>query len=424
MNRWLALDADLRTALAGVGGLVLGVLVNWAVSSLAYEPRYVSPWSRRHPRDGSSIWLDRLPIYGWLRLSRKTKQLGGGFWVRPLFVEIVMAVGAAALYRWEVLAGGLLPFALPQQVLVDPLLVYALHYAYFAHVLLAAFMLAASLIDVDEMMIPDSITVPGALVGLTVMTFWPWAFLPIAVDPNAGVGVLRAAYGLQADPLAQNFPNVFGLVVAAGCYLLWCGGLLYRPWRTSRGYGVAVRLLWRRVRQDGNTPRIILLAVVGLALIGTVWYYARVEWIGLTSSLVGLAAGGAIVWVTRVIGGWALQREAMGFGDVTLMAMIGAVVGWQPTVLIFFAAPMAALAVHGSRWFVIRILFRRSAMDELPYGPYLCLSTALIVVAWRPVWQAAGPRFAVPWLVPIVLVVGFALLAVVLALLRMLRSRE
>lgn len=417
MNRWLALDADLRTALAALGGVVLGVLVNWAVSSLAYDARHASPWSRKHPRDDRSPWLDRLPLFGWLRLSRKTPQLGRGFWIRPLCVEIAMGAACAALYRWEVLEGGLLPFALPPQVLVDPVFAYRLHYEFAAHVLLLTFMLAASLIDVDEMYIPDSITVPGALVGLTLVTFWPWALLPIAVDPQRGIAVLRATYGVAPDLLEVNFPNVAGLGIAAVCYLLWCGGLLHRPWRTSRGYGVAVRLLVRRLRQDKATPWIGLLGAIGLVLIGVVWFYDRVAWIGLTSSLVGLAVGGAIVWVTRNIGTWALGREAMGFGDVTLMAMIGTIVGWQAAVLIFFAAPAAALVLGGIQWLT-------TGRNVLPYGPFLCLSTAAIVVAWRPVWQAAQPRFAVPWLVPLVLIVGFALLAVILALLRTVRSRD
>ena len=40
--------------------------------------------------------------------------------------------------------------------------------------------------------------------------------------------------------------------------------------------------------------------------------------------------------VVRVLGSQVLRREAMGFGDVTLMAMIGAFLGWQAAVLTFF----------------------------------------------------------------------------------------
>ena len=39
-----------------------------------------------------------------------------------------------------------------------------------------------------------------------------------------------------------------------------------------------------------------------------------------------------------------LRREAMGFGDVTLMAMIGAFLGWQAAVLTFFLGPFFGLA--------------------------------------------------------------------------------
>ena len=45
--------------------------------------------------------------------------------------------------------------------------------------------------------------------------------------------------------------------------------------------------------------------------------------------------GGGIVWAVRIIASQALGVEAMGFGDVTLMCMIGAFVGWQPALLIF-----------------------------------------------------------------------------------------
>jgi prepilin signal peptidase PulO-like enzyme (type II secretory pathway) len=298
-----------------------------------------------------------------------------------------------------------------------------LHYEFLGHALLFTFLLAASLIDIDEKIIPDSITIPGTLLGLTLVTLVVWTLLPIDADAAAGIRPLRATFPLRGDLLNASFPNWASLAIGSFCFLLWCGGLVYRPWRTSHGYGKAVRLLLRRMRQDPSLPWIVLMAVVGLALITTVWRYDPLSWLGLASSLVGLAVGGGIVWVTRNIAGWALQRQAMGFGDVTLMAMVGAIVGWQAAVLIFFAAPIAALAVHGTRW-LINKLIGREALDELPYGPYLCLSTAAVVVGWRCVWEVVEPRFSVPWLIPAVLVVGFLLLGVILALLQMVRSRE
>jgi len=417
VNAWLAWDANVRVAATALVGLLLGAVVNWAVSSLAYEPRGFSPWSRKHPHDGRSRGLDRLPIVGWLRLRRKAATLGRGYWIRPLVVEVGFAALCAALYWWEVLQTGLLRVPLPPAAAADPMFALPLHFAYCAHVVLAAFMLAASLIDADERTIPDAVTVPGTLVGLAFITALPWALLPMEMSPPDQLDVLTASFGLGDAVVEANRPHTASLVVGLACFWLWCGGLLYRPWRTSRGYGTALRLLARGVRRDRATPLIGILAAVGTVVIAAIWYYEQIRWIGLITSLVGLAAAGLIVWVTRIVGGWALQQQAMGFGDVTLMAMIGAFTGWQAAVLIFFLAPIAALLVHGLMW-----LFTRD--NALPYGPYLCLSTAVVVGGWRWIWPPAELRFAVSWLIPIVLVVGFILLGVILALLRAVRFRS
>ena len=69
----------------------------------------------------------------------------------------------------------------------------------------------------------------------------------------------------------------------------------------------------------------------------------------------------------------------MGFGDVTLMAMIGAFLGWQPCLVIFFLAPFAGLVVG-----VLRLILFRD--EEIPYGPFLCLATLFVIVRWHAVW--------------------------------------
>ncbi len=79
-----------------------------------------------------------------------------------------------------------------------------------------------------------------------------------------------------------------------------------------------------------------------LFLAGDAGYLAEVE---LPSSLVGMATGMTLIWSVRLVGRFVLGREAMGFGDVTLMGMIGAFVGWQACILIFFLAPFAGLVL-------------------------------------------------------------------------------
>ena len=91
-------------------------------------------------------------------------------------------------------------------------------------------------------------------------------------------------------------------------------------------------------------------AVLGVTGIIATWWVGGDGWESLLSSLVGLAAAGGIVWLVRIIGRYALRKEAMGFGDVTLMAMIGSFLGWQACLFVFFLAPFAGLLLGIANW--------------------------------------------------------------------------
>ena len=69
----------------------------------------------------------------------------------------------------------------------------------------------------------------------------------------------------------------------------------------------------------------------------------------------------------------------MGLGDVTLMAMIGAFIGWQPTLCAITIAPLTALAV-GS---LVRVTTGRSFVA---FGPYLAMSAVICLGSWRWIW--------------------------------------
>lgn len=91
-------------------------------------------------------------------------------------------------------------------------------------------------------------------------------------------------------------------------------------------------------------------------------------------SVAGMLAGGLMMFLLSVIGEWAFQKEAVGGGDVKLMAMIGAFLGWKLTILAFFAAPLIGSGVA----LFMKIKYKTEAV---PYAPYLALG-ALVSLLW------------------------------------------
>jgi prepilin signal peptidase PulO-like enzyme (type II secretory pathway) len=128
-----------------------------------------------------------------------------------------------------------------------------------------------------------------------------------------------------------------------------------------------------------------------------------------------LVGSGGIVWAVRLIGTAALRREAMGFGDVTLMMMVGTFLGWQACLIAFFLAPFSALIIG-----IMQFVSRRD--DVIPYGPFLCLASVAVIVFWAPIWVWAQPMFAQGVLVPLVLIICLAMLGVMLAVWQMIKT--
>jgi prepilin signal peptidase PulO-like enzyme (type II secretory pathway) len=415
--------------LLAIIGLVAGALVNWATYSLAFHRRAISPWSPPDPKAPPRSPLDRIPILGWLGLRREAALHGRGFWIRPLLVELTLAAGLVLLYRWEVLEQGLVAgqFAvLGVGAAVAPK--SALLPTFVAHAILVTLMAAASLIDFDEKTIPGPVTDFGTLAGLALAAIAPAVLLPhVALRPNAPVvGVAIAtpvplAGGSQIflEPCTAVAPNMWppvldawpGLVVGVACFLLWCFALTPRIWRGRRGAMFALRLIAARVARELARPPLAWVLVAGLVAIAAVWARGGAAWIGLLSSLVGVVGASAMVWAVRIVGSAALGREAMGFGDVTLMMMVGAFLGWQAGVVIFFIAPLAGLLVG-----VAQLVLRRD--DEIPYGPFLCLATLAIMLRWADLWHEppGGLQllFELGGLVAAALLVCIALLGAVL----------
>ncbi len=117
------------------------------------------------------------------------------------------------------------------------------------------------------------------------------------------------------------------------------------------------------------------------------WIKLHPHWHGFAWSSAGLCAGGGLTWLARVLSSWILGQQALGFGDVTLMAMIGAFLGWQPVLFVFLLAPLCALTAG----LLVRLFSKRT---YLPYGPYLSLAALLVMFSWRRIWMLEIPLTA------------------------------
>jgi leader peptidase (prepilin peptidase)/N-methyltransferase len=68
----------------------------------------------------------------------------------------------------------------------------------------------------------------------------------------------------------------------------------------------------------------------------------------------------------------------MGLGDVHLMAGVGAVIGFGAATVAFFLAPFFGLLVA-------LYMLATGTRRELPYGPYLSLATAFVMLFYCPI---------------------------------------
>jgi leader peptidase (prepilin peptidase)/N-methyltransferase len=113
------------------------------------------------------------------------------------------------------------------------------------------------------------------------------------------------------------------------------------------------------------------------------WFATWPHLHGLLVSVVGLLVAGGITWGVRLLGYFVLRREALGFGDVILMAVIGSFLGWQPALIAFVLAPAFAIVA-----LPIQLLAHRD--KYIPYGPYLSLGALATLMGFRWLWGGTG----------------------------------
>jgi leader peptidase (prepilin peptidase)/N-methyltransferase len=86
-------------------------------------------------------------------------------------------------------------------------------------------------------------------------------------------------------------------------------------------------------------------------------------------SLLGILIGGGslflVAWVYHLL----TKKEGMGGGDIKLLAMIGAVIGWKGVLFTIFVAS----AIGTVSGLLVMLKARRSLKLAIPFGPFLAI---------------------------------------------------
>lgn len=92
--------------------------------------------------------------------------------------------------------------------------------------------------------------------------------------------------------------------------------------------------------------------------------------VGFRDAVIGAAVGFVLLWVVAWLGKHAFKKEAMGGGDIKMMAMVGAFVGWQGVFLTIFLGSVVGTVIFGP-------LALAGKKKDVPFGIFLALGAAV-----------------------------------------------
>jgi leader peptidase (prepilin peptidase)/N-methyltransferase len=169
-------------------------------------------------------------------------------------------------------------------------------------------------------------------------------------------------------PIAVRYPFVelLGGLIALACALSFgptLHGLVVFTFIATLTVVTFIDLDHRIIPDTISLPGIPIFFVAALAVPGITWQ----------ASAIGIVAGGGslfvVAWVYQLITG----REGMGGGDIKLLAMIGAMVGWQGILFTLFAASAIGTIVG----LLAMVRSGKGMRLAIPFGPFLAMGAVI-----------------------------------------------
>ncbi|MBN1904322.1 MAG: prepilin peptidase [Deltaproteobacteria bacterium] len=92
-------------------------------------------------------------------------------------------------------------------------------------------------------------------------------------------------------------------------------------------------------------------------------------------SVIGILAGGGILYLVAILFELIMKKEGMGGGDIKLLAMIGAFLGWKSLPFVILVSSLAGSIIGGAAL----MMSKKGIRARIPFGPFLALGAILYV---------------------------------------------
>lgn len=301
-------------------------------------------------------WFDNVPVASWLLLNGKCRDCRGKISMRYPFVEAV--------------TGGLFAFIVWRMVVqpgdVDDA------YAWLTaatHCGFAASMIACAFIDWDLTILPDQITIGGTLLLIVLALLNPYqGGVPAEPEPGRGMWTLR-----------DSQPRADGIALP--------GTRVATPTTTATAFTRHARLREQAPIVDAFVEKDLATA----ALVPDYTDPARYEsWDGrlraFFSSMFGALISGGALWLLGLIMTLAFQKKAithgggsaMGLGDVKLLMVFGALLGWPGALLALLIGAVLGMIVGIPRMMI-------TGKHGIPFGPFLAAAAIFVGVFYADI---------------------------------------
>jgi leader peptidase (prepilin peptidase)/N-methyltransferase len=193
--------------------------------------------------------------------------------------------------------------------------------------------------------------------------------------PIFSYAFLRGRCRTCRAPISARYPIIEALTAAMFALAWWYYGP--GPLLASRlVFGCALSVLFAIDLEHHLLPNVITVPGIVIGFLLSV-----INPPGWKSSLIGIVAGGGVLFLIAESYYRLRHEEGLGMGDVKMLAMIGAFLGWPLMLLSLMIASLAGSIVG-----VALILTGRGTLKyALPFGTFLAIGAAASAAVGQPV---------------------------------------